>query len=159
MVGEDRMIQIPDALAKALEGQDALTFLLNVGAFLGVAWALWKLARNIWPGLNTFIRFVNALGKLPAFMSSAEERLTFIQGSLGEVRHEVLPHNGGSLRDGVDEVRARVEAIEAHEKKDLQRLAALEAEIRSRTAARIAAHPKTGELPEAHPFPNDTSEE
>ena len=131
---------IPEGLAAWLAELSTLTALINISFAVGLTYMVIRAVRNSWPSVNNLVTFVNALGQLPTFMASTEE-------GLREVRHEVLPNNGGSFRDLADEIRIRLESLEAHVSKDLERLHRLESALKSRVAAREQAHPDSIELP------------
>lgn len=149
-------------LADWLRQYDALEFLATLGAILGVGWALWKFLKAVFPSLRYLVLFVEALGRLPAFMRATEARQDRTEALVREVRHEVLPNNGSSMRDELVTVGLRVEKTEAKLSRDHERFAAVGEELGIRERLGLGIPPTTGPLISAHPsrqpFPADTSE-
>lgn len=116
---------------------------------------LWKWAKAALPQIETAIKFLRALGQLPEFMSSTTVLM-------GELKHEVLPNNGGSLRDETVTMGLRVEKIEAKLSKDHDRLSTVEGVLRYREENNLGIPPSsrvdttTGTLPTFPPNREDT---
>jgi len=153
------MIPIPEPIAQWLAAQDALSFVLTVAGIMGIIWAGWKFAKAAFPGVKKLIAFLDALAGLPRFMAAASDRLDRQEALLHEVKHEVLPNNGGSMRDAQDTMGLRVEKIEAKLAKDHQRFDAIEAELRDREARNIGIPASTNpNLRVIQPYPADDTE-
>lgn len=109
-----------------------------------------KWAKTAIPQVETAIRFLRALGDLPHFMTST---MTII----GELKHEVLPNNGGSLRDETVTTALRVEKIEAKMSKDQKRLEHVEGLLQYRQENNLGipqpARAGSGTLPEKEETP------
>jgi hypothetical protein len=79
------------------------------GALLvaGVLTLLWKLARGVWRLVRNLVHIVDrllgrqAIGSTPA-APGALDRLDALTGTVGEIRAQVFPNGGSSLRDAVD---------------------------------------------------------
>lgn len=153
------MISIPQPIADWLDGQTGLEFVLTVAAFIGVLWAAWKILKAIFPGLKGFIVFIEALGGLPAFMKTTTQTLDRHEVIVSEVRHEVLPNQGASMRDESRTNGLRIEKIEAKLAKDHVRFAAIETELEYRQRHGLGIPPITQPVPNTVGFPADTSED
>ena len=149
------MSDILDPIFGWLDSFSALALILAIIAVLYLIRMLWRGAKKAWPGLKAFIAFVEALFQLPTFMED-------ITKSVQEVRHEVLPNNGGSMRDDLETVtlmleeqRTRMKTVEDHDKKDNERIKYLEDTITRRRERREQAHTDDLQIP---PFPQDIGE-
>lgn len=109
---------------------DELVFIIWGAVF--VLWATWKFLKTAFPGVKRFISFVDALMKLPDFMADTTDRLTKNEAHLSDVKHEVLPNNGASMRDEQVTLGIRIERIEARHKGNDELLQALDDELRMR---------------------------
>lgn len=130
-----------------------------------VLFATWLAVRSIWrsmksalPGVKAAIKFVEAQFTLPEFMDDMREQVR-------EIRHEVLPNKGGSLRDDLETVTLMVEAqslemaqLKEHDESNHARLEELEDTINRRRIQRaiIQQGADSGNIPT---YPADTSEE
>lgn len=141
-----------------LDSITALTALLAIIAALYLIRMLWRGAKTAIPVVKTSIAFVEALFSMPAFMNETREQLQ-------EIRHEVLPNKGRSLRDDVEtltlmseEHGIRIERLITNDKSDHSRLNELEHTINRRRERRavIQQEADSGSL---HVYPADTSEE
>ena len=86
-------------------------------------------------------------------------------GQLREIRHEVLPNKGGSLRDDVETVTLLAEKLNeqltqlhSHDRTDHERLKALEDRI-SRRREQRAIIQQEADLGDFPTYPADSSEE
>lgn len=148
---------IPDDVIDRLQWSSLIEFCLTLGAIVFAAGAVWAVMKRVWPGLRKLVSFVEALGRLPTFMVDADENFATIKQSLAEVRHEVLPNNGGSLRDDFDLIGLRVEKIDARQTNDFQRINHLEDTITRRVIAReMSRDAQTGDVPT---FPSQNTED
>lgn len=147
-----------EAVYAWLNSFSALAFILVVIAILYLVRMLWQGAKVAIPNIKAAISFVEALFQLPKFMG--EMRL-----EVREIKHEVLPNNGGSLRDDLETVTLMVEAqslemaqLKAHDESDHARLVELESTISRRRTQRaiIQQEVDSGNVPT---YPADTSEE
>lgn len=168
------MPEIPAPIAEWLNSFPALDLVLTTIAIWVLVTLIWRAAKNALPGLKAMIQFFEALGRMPAFMRAVEDRLSTQEErdreqseALSIVKHEVLPNNGGSLRDDVTTLGLRTEKIEAKLGKDHERLAQIDAQLTRRAATKALAASMTPEeaRPEIecadsfNPYPTDTSEE
>ena len=130
-----------------LSSFSALTFVLTLLAIAALTTLLWRTAKKALPGVKATIAFMEALSQLPSFMATIETRLPKIESALQEVRHEVLPNNGGSMRDDLTMVGLRVKKIEALHKDDPEEYDVIDQELQSRQARRDAHYgPERPEL-------------
>lgn len=155
---------MPEYLAPIIDWLNsfsALALILSIIAVLYLIRMLWIGGKKALPGLKSAISFVEALFRLPVFMAETTQ-------SLREVRHEVLPNNGDSMRDDVETVMLMVEqlsnrvgSVEEHDQSDHQRLLDLEHEKElERTIIRRREYRKQIQSEETpNPFPQDTTEE
>lgn len=125
---------IPEPFAEWLSNQSGLEFVLTVGGFLALGWAVWKFLRAVFPGLKNFVTFLDALGRLPSFMETTTKTLHRHEKIVMEVRHEVLPNNGKSMRDEQVTSALRIAKIEAKLSKDYGRVDEMDREIAYREA-------------------------
>ncbi len=147
-----------EAVYAWLNSFSALAFILVVIAILYLVRMLWQGAKVAIPNVKTAISFVEALFQLPKFMG--EMRL-----EVREIKHEVLPNNGGSLRDDLETVTLMVEAqslemaqLKAHDESDHARLVELESTINRRREQRAIIQQEV-DSGSADTFPTDVSEE
>lgn len=124
---------IPEPVARWLEDQTALSFLLWVAAVWATLTLAWKTVRKMIPALKSLIALSESLERLPAWMDDTDDRLD-------EIRHEVLPNKGGSLRDDVVTVSLQVEQMAARQQENIGRVDELEQTITRRLDAREKAH-------------------
>lgn len=170
---------MPDFLQPIFEWLDsfsALVFILVIIAILYLIRMLWRGAKKALPGLKAAITFVEALFQLPAFMAATTK-------SINEVRHEVLPNEGGSLRDDLetatlisekldlrlDDMSQRLSQVEQHDQSDHERIQALEEMSRledtitrrreQRAVKQQEYRVATGDTPAVTPYPQDMTEE
>lgn len=134
------MNAIPDPVLKWLEEVNLLSFLLWVTA--GVTLLVWTIrtVKNSIPALKNLIELSESLEKLPGWMDTVDERLDKFQPVLEQVRHEVLPNDGGSMRDDLQTVSLQVEQLQAHQDNDYERLGALENTLTRRLERREQTH-------------------
>ena len=147
-----------EAVYAWLNSFSALAFILVVIAILYLVRMLWQGAKVAIPNVKAAISFVEALFQLPKFMG--EMRL-----EVRKIKHEVLPNNGGSLRDDLETVTLMVEAqslemaqLKAHDESDHARLGVLENTINRRREQRAIIH-QEADSGSADIFPTDVSEE
>lgn len=125
---------------------------------------IWRAAKKALPGLKRAIEFIEALFRLPVFMESTTQFMDNTTQNLAEVRHEVLPNSGGSMRDDLETVTLIVEkldlktqSLEEHDRKDHERLSDLEATINRRREIREQKQADfDSTIP---PYPHDQTEE
>lgn len=147
---------IPDPVAQWLRAYDGLEIAVTLVFWGAVIWGFFTFLKKTWPGFLTLIEFIKALGRLPEFMRQTDENLAI-------VKHEVLPNNGGSLRDEVTTQGLRLEKVDAKMQKDHARVDGLERILTTRENTRRAAYalsPDTGDIicadsfnPTIAPFP------
>lgn len=149
---------IPDGIASWLSRYSALEAALTVIAILGAIALTWNGAKRAWPGLVSFVEFVKSLGALPGFMTETSSQLR-------EIRHEVLPNKGGSLRDDVETVTLLAEKLNEqltqlhdHGRTDHARLKVLEDAITRRREQRAIIQ-QEADSGGVSTYPADTSEE
>lgn len=123
-------MSVPEPVAAWLGSMSGLELVLSLSAVIGVLWVIGRWVKGSWKGLKRFVATIDSLADLPTFMKQTTSSIDQMQSSLAEVRHEVLPNDGGSLRDAVDNVDRRVQIVEAHQDNDHQRIAELRAAIR-----------------------------
>lgn len=130
----------PEPVARWLENQSALNFLLWVGGIWVTVQVTWRSIKRAIPAIKNLIALSESLERLPAWMDTTDEKLT-------EIRHEVLPNNGGSLRDDVVTVSLQLEQVAAQQKENIGRVDELEHTITRRLEARVKAQTAPIELP------------
>ena len=152
---------MPEILAPIVDWLNsftALTAVLVIIAVLYLIRMLWQGAKRALPVVKAAITFVEALFAMPKFMSETSSQLR-------EIRHEVLPNKGGSLRDDVETVTLLAEKLNEqltqlhdHDRTDHVRLKVLEDTITRRREQRaiIQQEADSGNIPT---YPADTSEE
>ena len=150
----DPITQLSDWL-RQYDGAQIVWTLVGICALIAL---LWKWAKRAIPSIKKGIAFLDALGSLPVFMDDTRSFITEAVADrveqkelLLEVRHEVLPNSGGSLRDDVETLALQLNKIEAHQDKDYAAIGELRAEIAQRRERREEALASKG-------FPHDTSE-
>lgn len=131
---------IPEPVTRWLESQSALAFILWVAAIWATAALAWRAVKRAIPAIKSLIELSESLEKLPAWMDSTDEKLR-------EIRHEVLPNNGGSLRDDVVTVSLQVEQMKAQQDKNIDRVDDLEDTITRRIVRRDETRTGTIQLP------------
>ena len=152
---------MPDILQPIADWLNSFTALAGILALIAILYLirmLWLGAKKALPVVKAAITFVEALFAMPAFMSETGTQLR-------EIRHEVLPNKGGSLRDDVETVTLLAEKLNEqltqlhdHGHIDHARLKALEDAITRRREQRaiIQQEADSGNIPI---YPVDTSEE
>lgn len=92
-----------------------------------------KLLVKFWPWLKKVIALTDSLGQLPVFITETKETLAEQSASikehgaaLAEIRHEVLPNTGGSMRDAVDKQGLAIAEINKKLAADNKRIGDLE---------------------------------
>ena len=152
---------MPEILAPIVDWLNsftALTAVLVIIAVLYLIRMLWQGAKKALPVVKAAITFVEALFAMPTFMAETSSQLR-------EIRHEVLPNKGGSLRDDVETVTLLAEKLNEqltqlhdHDRTDHARLEELEDMITWRREQRaiIQQGVDSGNIPT---YPADTSEE
>ncbi len=152
---------MPDFFAPVIAWLDSFTALALICAVIAILYLirmLWQGAKRALPVVKAAITFVEALFALPVFMVEVREEVR-------EIKHEVLPNNGGSLRDDLETVTLMVEAqslemaqLKKHDEPDHARLEELEDTINRRRTQRaiIQQGVDSGNIPT---YPADTSEE
>lgn len=147
-----------EAVYAWLNSFSALAFILVVIAILYLVRMLWQGAKVAIPNIKAAISFVEALFQLPKFMDEMREQVR-------EIRHEVLPNNGRSLRDDVETVTLMVEKhsldlaqLTEHDKADYERLGVLEDMITRRRDKRATIQQEV-DSENVDAFPTDVSEE
>lgn len=138
---------IPEPIREWLDQQSALSFILWVAAIWATIVLMWRTMKKAIPALKNLIELSESLQHLPDWMDSVDERLDDQTETLEEVRHEVLPNNGVSMRDDLTTVSLQVEKLQAHQDKDYERLNGLEDTITRRLEQRTTA--RAGALPPA----------
>ena len=90
----------------------------TIGAIIAGLYVSTRFLVRFWPWLKKVIAFVEALGKLPVFMSEtnktmAEQSKTMAEQSrrLADIHHEVHYNNGTSVKDAMDRVELGVKGI------------------------------------------------
>lgn len=152
------MPDILQPIADWLNSFSALAGILALIAIMYLLRMLWQGAKKALPVVKAAITFVEALFAMPKFMSETSSQLR-------EIRHEVLPNKGGSLRDDVETVTLLAEKLNEqlaqlhdHGRTDHARLKALEDAITQRRERRaiIQQGVDSGNIPT---YPVDTSKE
>lgn len=149
---------MPDFFAPVIAWLDsftALALICAVIAFLYLIRMLWQGAKRALPVVKAAITFVEALFAMPTFMSETSSQLR-------EIRHEVLPNKGGSLRDDVETLTLMAERqgieitqLKKHDETDHRRLGELEDTITRRREQRAEIQQRAEDMA----YPADTSEE
>lgn len=152
---------MPDFFAPVIAWLDSFTALALICAVIAILYLirmLWRSMKSALPGVKAAIKFVEAQFTLPEFMDD-------MRAQVREIRHEVLPNNGGSLRDDLETVTLMVEAqslemaqLKKHDESAHARLEELEDTINRRRTQRaiIQQGVDSGNIPT---YPADTSEE
>jgi len=78
-----------------------------------------------WPFISRAVSTINALAELPGFIGETKT-------TLAAIKHEVLPNNGGSLRDAVDKHGVTLSELNGKVINDNTRLDALELAIKEK---------------------------
>ena len=145
------MPDILQPIADWLNSFSALAGILPLIAILYLIRMLWQGAKKALPIVKSAITFVEALFAMPTFMSETSSQLR-------EIRHEVLPNKGGSLRDDVETLNEQLTQLHDHDRTDHARLKVLEDTITRRREQRaiIQQEADSGNIPT---YPADTSEE
>lgn len=157
-------MNIPQPIAEWLDSQTGLNFVVTVGSIALLIWGFWKFVKAAFPSVKRAIQFLEALGKLPDFMTSAAERLDAQEEIMQDVKHEVLPNSGKSMRDEQITMGLRLEKVEAKMSKDYTRIKAIEDELRIREQRGIGiptstVSPRLNALPSRIPSHRPTSED
>lgn len=109
----------PAPIARWLEGIDALALILWIAAICTLIGFAIRTVRKSIPALKKLIALSDSLDRLPVWMDDTDKKLD-------EIRHELFPNNGGSMRDDLQTVSLQVQQLKAHQDKDYARLGALE---------------------------------
>lgn len=145
-------------IADWLNSFTALAGILALIAIMYLIRMLWQGAKKALPAVKAAITFVEALFAMPTFMAETSSQLR-------EIRHEVLPNKGGSLRDDLETVTLMVEKhslelaqLTEHDKADYERLGVLEDTITRRRDKRATIQQEV-DSENVDAFPTDVSEE
>lgn len=149
---------MPDFFAPVIAWLDSFTALALICAVIALLYLirmLWQGAKRALPVVKATITFVEALFAMPTFMSETSSQLR-------EIRHEVLPNKGGSLRDDVETLTLMAERqgieitqLKKHDETDHRRLGELEDTITRRREKRAEIQQRAEDMA----YPADTSEE
>ncbi len=152
---------MPEILAPIVDWLNsftALTAVLVIIAVLYLIRMLWQGAKKALPVVKAEITFVEALFAMPTFMAETSSQLR-------EIRHEVLPNKGSSLRDDVETVTLLTEKLNEqltqlhdHGRTDHERLKRLEDTITRRREQR-AIMQQEADLEDFPTYSADSSEE
>lgn len=123
---------LPEPVTRWLESQSALNFILWLAAVVAAVRLTWATFRKLRPAVKAIIKLSESLDKLPEWMDSTDEKLA-------EIRHEVLPNNGGSLRDDVVTISLQMEQMKELATENSERVDELENTITRRIEARAKA--------------------
>lgn len=151
-----------EPIVEWLDGVTALALVLTIIAILYLVRMLWRGAKKAFPGIKAAITFLDALFAMPVFMQTTTK-------SLEALRHEVLPNEGGSLRDDVEtamllaeKLDLRISQLEQYDKTDHERIQTLEGVISLRREIRAQKQQEylvdTDETPIPPPFPTSDEE-
>lgn len=150
------MSSLPQEIREWLESFSFLTFLIWVGAVWLTLRLIVRGVKAAFPKLKALIELSDALADLPEFIERTDETIETLSRDMQTVKHEVLPNNGGSMRDDLLTVSLQVEKIEALQAKDFARLQAITAILQERFDAPAA---RTGpSLSVSRIAPDDHSE-
>lgn len=116
---------MPPEIAAVFEALSAYQLIIWGAFIIAVCVAIYK----AWPVVTRFVRTVNALGELPEFITATSDTLERHSDTLATIKHEVLPNNGGSLRDEVDRQGVRLIAVDEKLAADNDRIYELERTI------------------------------
>lgn len=157
---------MPPELNEWLNNHSAMAALVWIVFIWALAALLVRTAMKTWPGLVSLVKFIQALGKLPEFMQTTNQALEDLAETTQEVKHEVFPNRGGSMRDDLTEQALRMQKIEARLEKDYRRLGEIDSQLSEHIARRERNYPDgvptTGSLQiesGAPPFPQDSTED
>ena len=152
---------MPDILQPIVDWLNSFTALAGILVLIAIMYLirmLWQGAKKALPVVKAAITFVEALFAMPTFMAETSSQLR-------EIRHEVLPNKGGSLRDDVETVTLLTEKLNEqltqlhdHDRADHERLKALEDRI-SRRREQRAIMQQEADLGDFPTYPADSSEE
>lgn len=141
---------IPEPIEEWLESVNGLEIVLTVIATIVLLRMVWRWIKHAWPGLKRFIAFFDALARLPPFMSETTAAMTDTRAAMDrlhsmvvEVRHEVLPNDGKSMRDDMVTMSLRQESMAAKQANDYERFAAIEEELKIRSKQSLGIPPAT----------------
>lgn len=128
---------IPEPYESLLSEAGYLEPVLFILATMAILGGIWKGLKTFFPRVRQFIAFIDALARLPQFMAETIKMLSEHGEAILEVRHEVLPNSGGSLRDESVTNGLRIEKMEAKMSRDFERLGHIERELQYREARGI----------------------
>lgn len=117
------MIDIDWNLIGTLNGWQTI---LTIAVIIIALFILIRFAIRFWPWLRKVVALFEALGQLPVFITTTNATLARQDATLLEIKHEVLPNRGGSLRDAVDGQGKDLAEIKRKLAKDNDRIRELE---------------------------------
>lgn len=148
---------MPDILQPIADWLNSFSALAGILALIAIIYLIrmfWQGAKKALPVVKAAIEFIEALFAMPKFMSETSSQLR-------EIRHEVLPNRGSSLRDDVETVTLLTEQLTQlhdHDRTDHERLKALEDTITRRREQR-AIMQQEADSGNSPTYPVGTSEE
>lgn len=152
---------MPDILQPIVDWLNSFTALAGILALIAILYLirmLWRGSKKALPIVKSTITFIEALFAMPTFMAETSSQLR-------EIRHEVLPNKGGSLRDDVETVTLLAEKLNEqltqlhdHGKTDHERLKALEDTISRRREQRAIIQQEADLINTSPSYANVTEE-
>lgn len=115
--GNPSMNFLPEPISKWLDGiqVNMLSLILWIAAIWTLATLLVRTVKKSIPALKNLIELSESLTLLPDWMEKVEGQMEDQKVLLEEVRQEVLPNNGGSMRDDLETVSLQVAQLKAHQ--------------------------------------------
>lgn len=88
---------------------DWIEFWQSISVVQAVVWVLGILAVigffvKAWPKIRAFVKVIDALTALPAFMDDTTETLKSQDEKIAEIHHEVQYNNGSSVKDSIERI-------------------------------------------------------
>lgn len=81
---------------------------------------------KLWKPLTRFVLSINAVLDLPETLAAHGVHFATIDLQLKEIKHEVLPNSGGSMRDEVNRQGVLLKAMDDHTRTNSRRLSRVE---------------------------------
>jgi hypothetical protein len=99
-----------------------LQWVLGVAAVVAFVGGAVKLIPAVWRFISRSVTTINSLADLPEFIDATKSTLNAQDATLAAIKHEVLPNNGGSLRDAVDRHGSVLAEVQANLANDNTRI-------------------------------------
>lgn len=120
---------IPQPVEDWLDSISGLELALIVLAVVGGLWGAYKFSRKALPGVVAFAKGIVHSAEILAVLNGLPEFMRETTTDLAQIKHELFPNGGGSLRDSNDRQELRLAKVEAKLDNDHERIAELSAEL------------------------------